>query len=91
METALSISKVPRKARSSITFNKATLGLVSEFPGNAGQGPLLMPSSMSIPAGLGLFLPPPSLSFPLEIKIPLLMIKHGLHSNEVRNYAEAPY
>ena len=52
--------KVPRKARSPISFNKATLGLVSEPPGNAGQGPLVMPSSMSTPAGLGLFLPPPS-------------------------------
>ena len=52
--------KVPRKTRSPFSFDKATSGLASASLGNADQGPPALSSSMSTPACLGLFLPPPS-------------------------------
>ena len=94
--------KVPRKARSPISLNKATLGLVSDSSGNAGQGPLIRPSSNSTPACLGLFLPGTSTILyagdqgtssddqawsPTQLQMD--DIPSASHSNEVRNYAEA--
>ena len=97
--------KGPRKARSPSRYNKATLGLVSESSGNADQGPLLMPYTMSTPAGPGLFLPSPSTIIsageqgtpsddqawsPTQLRMD--DIPCASHSNKVRNYAEAtPY
>ena len=97
--------KGPRKAKSPSRYNKATVGLFSESSGSADQGPLLMPYTMSTPAGLGLFLPSSSTIFsagdqgtpyddqawsPTQLRMD--DIPSAFHSNKVRNYAEAtPY
>ena len=91
--------KEPRKARSSSRYNKATLGLSSEF-GNADQWPL-MTQPMSTPAGPGLFLPSSSTIISARDQIfhaddqpwsPTQSHPDDLSaplSNTVRNYAEA--
>ena len=91
--------KEPRKPRSSSRYNKATLGLSSDF-GNADQWPL-MTQPMSTPAGPSLFLPSSSTIISARDQIfhaddqpwsPTQSHPDEVSaplSNTVRNYAEA--
>ena len=73
--------KVPRKTRSPFSLDETTSELTSASLGNADQRPPAFSSSLSTPACLGLFLPPPSSSLTLKIKVPLLMINYCLLHN----------
>ena len=97
--------KVPRKTRFPFSFDEATSGLTSASLGNADQRPPALSSSLSTPACLGLFLPPPSSSHYSEdqsapsddqllspSQLEMDSIPSVPYSNEVRNYAETtPY
>ena len=97
--------KVPRNTRSPFSFDEATSGLTSASLGNADQRPPALSSSLSTPACLGLFLPPPSSSHYSEdqsapsddqllspSQLEMDSIPSVPYSNEVRNYAETtPY
>ena len=92
--------KVPRNTRFLLSCDEVTSGLTSASLGNSDQRTPALSSSLSTPAGLGLFLPPnysslysedqsaPDDQFLSPSQLEMDSVPSVPYSNEVRNYAE---